>query len=100
MKKTYKKKGKVRKSFRKTLKQHKKLSRKNKRRERKISGGTGSLYAYSQPTNLWEEGVYKFRSSPANLFGGSKPLPLLSAGLHISPWKNFWGEKTAIFDRK
>ena len=101
MKKTYKKnKGKGRKHFRKTLKQHRKLSRKNKRRERKMRGGTGGLYAYPAQTNFWEEGVSKFRSSPANLSGGSKPLPLLPADMPVSPWNNVWGKKSAIFDRK
>lgn len=101
MKKTYKKnKGKSRKHFRKTLKQYRKLSRKNKREKRKMRGGTGGLYAYPAQANFWEEGVSKFRSSPAYLSGGSKPLPLLPADMPVSPWNNVWGKKSAIFDRK
>ena len=85
MKKTYKKnKGKGRKHFRKTLKQHRKLSRKNKRKERKMKGGTGGLYAYPEPANFWEEDVFKFRSSPANLSGGSKLMPL-PVDMPVSP---------------
>jgi hypothetical protein len=100
MKKTYKKnRGKGRKHFRKTLKQHRKLSRKNKRKERKMKGGTGGLYAYPAQANFWEEGVSKFRSSPANLSGGSKLMPL-PVDMPVSPWNNVWGKKTAIFDQK
>ena len=101
MKKTYKKnKGKGRKHFRKTLKHHRKRSRKTKRVKRKMHGGSGGLYAYPAQANFWEEGVSKFRSSPAYLSGGSKPLQLLPADMPVSPWNNVWGKKSAIFDRK
>jgi len=101
MKKTYKKnKSKSKKHFRKTLKHHRKLSRKTNRKERKMRGGSGGLYAYPAQANFWEEGVSKFRSSPAYLSGGSKPLQLLPADMPVSPWNNVWGKKTAIFDRK
>lgn len=101
MKKTYKKnKGKSKKHFRKTLKHHKKRSRKTERVKQKMHGGSGGLYAYPAQANFWEEGVSKFRSSPAYLSGGSKPLQLLPADMPVSPWNNVWGKKSAIFDRK
>ena len=101
MKKTYKKnKGKRKKHFRKTLKHHRKRSRKTNRVKRKMHGGSGGLYAYPAEANFWEEGVSKFRSSPAYLSGGSKPLPLLPADMPVSPWNNVWGKKSAIFDQK
>ena len=101
MKKTYKKnKSKSKKHFRKTLKHHRKSSRKTNRVKRKMHGGSGGLYAYPAQANFWEEGVSKFRSSPAYLSGGSKPLQLLPADMPVSPWNNVWGKKSAIFDRK
>ena len=101
MKKTYKKnKSKSKKHFRKTLKHHRKRSRKTNRVKRKMHGGSGGLYAYPAQANFWEEGVSKFRSSPAYLSGGSKPLQLLPADMPVSPWNNVWGKKSAIFDRK
>lgn len=101
MKKTYKKnKERGKKHFRKTFKRHRKLSKKSRVKERKMRGGTGGLYAYPAQANFWEEGVSKFRSSPAYLSGGSKPLQLLPADMPVSPWNNVWGKKSAIFDRK
>ena len=101
MKKTYKKnKSKSKKHFRKTLKHHRKRSRKTNRVKRKMHGGSGGLYAYPAQANFWEEGVSKFRSSPAYLSGGSKPLQLLPADMPVSPWNNVWGKKSAIFDQK
>jgi len=103
MKKTYKKnKRPGRKAFRKTLKQHRKRmrhTRKSRVNERKMRGGTGGSYAYPAQANFWEEGVSKFRSSPAYLSGGSKLMPL-PVDMPVSPWNNVWGKKSAIFDQK
>jgi len=104
MKKTYKKnKVRSRNPFRKTLKRHKKhirITRKNRvARKKKMQGGTGGLYAYPAQANFWEEGVSKFRSSPAYLSGGSKIMPL-PVNMPVFPWNNVWGKKSAIFDQK